>query len=401
MIHNQVFPWIDTIDDVLPHIDDDSDFINVEKDGDYTVLNYVRAGPDTFPPLPESADHPDWRRAATRRECRGLIFRTSTGEVLSRRFHKFFNVFEREETMPAKVSLSEPHDILMKLDGSMITPLHVEDGTRAGVMCWGTKMGVTDIAMMAELNAVTQGHTDFAWWCHTRNLTPIFEYTAPDNRIVLKYDEPKLTLLAVRHNNHGMYTERLNLVKYSTLFNLPLVDGVRVGGDIADLCGDVKHWEGAEGVVVQFYGGPMVKIKAEKYVHLHRVKDEIAHERKVVQLIVDQTIDDVIAQLPEEDAERLRTYVIRYNLDIKEVRHLVDHVLTMWHEQGKKHFALNATHLPDHIRMFVFKCWDNRGQIDQEIDKYIAGRLGSTKTFNEKIKPMLRNAEWEDKVKCE
>lgn len=35
---------------------------------------------------------------AVRRECRGLLLHPVTGQVLARRFHKFFNVNELEET---------------------------------------------------------------------------------------------------------------------------------------------------------------------------------------------------------------------------------------------------------------------------------------------------------------
>ena len=52
---------------------------------------------------------------------------------------KFFNVNEREETLIQHIDFSQPHLILEKLDGSMITPFEVDSRIR-----WGTKMGLTD-----------------------------------------------------------------------------------------------------------------------------------------------------------------------------------------------------------------------------------------------------------------
>ena len=40
---------------------------------------------------------------------------------------------------------------------------------------------------------------------HKQRITPIFEFIAPDNRIVISYEEPKLILLALRNNLSGMY----------------------------------------------------------------------------------------------------------------------------------------------------------------------------------------------------
>jgi RNA ligase len=51
------------------------------------------------------------------RECRGLIFNAETGEVISRRLHKFFNIGELPETQAEKVDITRPHIILEKMDG--------------------------------------------------------------------------------------------------------------------------------------------------------------------------------------------------------------------------------------------------------------------------------------------
>jgi len=124
---NYEFPYITNISDVLPAIQGRDEFVVAEKEG-YTVINYNVMMADTFD-------------CNIRRELRGIIFDTATGDIIRRPFHKFFNVNEREETQDHVVDMSQDHRILEKLDGSMIAPFIVN-----GQLIWGTKMGATDVA---------------------------------------------------------------------------------------------------------------------------------------------------------------------------------------------------------------------------------------------------------------
>ena len=91
----------------------------VVKDcGSYSIVNYTVAFADTFPEI--VCDHD-----AILRELRGAVFDNTTGECISRRYHKFFNVGEREETLPENLDFSKPHVVLEKLDGSMVAPFIV------------------------------------------------------------------------------------------------------------------------------------------------------------------------------------------------------------------------------------------------------------------------------------
>jgi len=124
---NYEFPHITNISDVLPAIEGRDEFVVAVKEG-YTVINYNVMMADTFD-------------CNIRRECRGIIFDTVTGEIIRRPFHKFFNVNEREETQDHVFDLCRSYTILEKLDGSMIAPFIVN-----GEMIWGTKMGATEVA---------------------------------------------------------------------------------------------------------------------------------------------------------------------------------------------------------------------------------------------------------------
>ena len=190
---NYQFPVINNISQVLPLIAERKEFIVAVKDG-YTVINYVVQMADTFPTVTDEA-------GAILRELRGLIFDNETGEVIARRYHKFFNVNEKEETQVGLIDFDQSHVILEKLDGSMITPIPVN-----GEIRWGTKMGCTDVAKpVEEFVSARQEYVSLAQFCIEKGLTPIFEWTSRQQTIVIDYPEDNLVLTAVRNNVTGEY----------------------------------------------------------------------------------------------------------------------------------------------------------------------------------------------------
>jgi RNA ligase len=119
---------------------------------------------------------------------------------MSRPYHKFFNVNEKEETQAHMLDLLRPHAVMDKLDGSMIRPIR----NRFGTIRLATKMGITDVSEQAEqIMDIDQWH-----WLEDMMIdgfTPILEYIAPTNKIVVEYAEPKLILTAVRETEYGVY----------------------------------------------------------------------------------------------------------------------------------------------------------------------------------------------------
>jgi RNA ligase len=190
---NYKFPEIRTIDDVLPHIEGHTEFIVAEREFG-SVINYVVSMANSF-----TMSGPDDVGGAIRRECRGIVF-DPNGFIMSRPFHKFFNIGEKEETQPHVIDFSRPHTIMTKLDGSMLRPLYLN-----GKIRWGTKMGFSEVAEFAEeYVAKNPKYNDFAELCLSQCLTPIFEYVGPHNKVVLNYEEG-MTLLAVRELVSGKY----------------------------------------------------------------------------------------------------------------------------------------------------------------------------------------------------
>ena len=385
------FPRIEHIDDVLPHIDSDC-FRVVEKDSGHTFVNYVKMGNDTFPPFvpTDSVEHGYTgaalhnHRAAVRRECRGIAFDTATGRIVSRPFHKFFNVGEREDMDLAELDFSRPHTVQDKIDGSMVRPLMTASGIR-----WGTKMGITDTAMFAELfvedNLI---YNEFAAHCMAAGMTPIFEFTAPENRVVVDYGRaPQMTLLAIRNNVSGGYLEYDNsLMLVAERWGIPLVRTFDpVDGDPIVYLSTVKDsGDLDEGVVIQWENGHRAKIKTDVYSHLHRVKEAARTERTLVAAILDGSVDDLLPLVPVEDRAEIEAYNKRFWLCLER---LAEDIRIMYREvrlgyTEKKDFAVRGRgDMTSMEASVVFALWNGKTVDAAEAAKKIIrnGLISETK----------------------
>ena len=347
------FPFIKHINDVLPHIKDASEFKIMEREH-YDVVNYVVTSPDTFP-----ADHNTG--SLIRRECRGLIF-DKAGNVLSRRFHKFFNVNERDETQTAKVDLAEPHVILEKLDGSMITPLWISDHLR-----WGTKAGVTDVAMLAEGYVATRPeYEEFAEYCRNSYYTPIFEFCSRRQRIVVDYPTDQLVLLAVRHNNTGEYVPYTEMLKHAAKYGIDVVKAYPgTVESMKHLVSTVVDEQEGEGWIVRFDDGHMVKIKNECYVRLHKVKERIEFERHVVDIIINEEVDDLKPFMLETDLKRINIYEAQFWECIKSYSAFIDETYAeAWIAGDRKVFASSSRERNATLRALIFKKYDGKDTLE-------------------------------------
>ena len=332
---NYDFPEINHIDDVIPHIEDWQEFRVMEKDW-YIVINYMVSLDETFSLVRERSHY----NMKMRRECRGLIFDTETGKLISRPYHKFFNVGEREETALNKVNLYEPHVVLEKLDGSMIRPIPTKEGFRLA-----TKAGVTDVAMNAEVFVADKpNYRQFILEMIDNRRTPIFEWCSRKNRVVVDYPEDQLILTGIRDNETGAYVTYYKMVAMAEHDNIPVVkavDGLAIQ-DINLFVKQVREWDDGEGIVLRFDTGHMVKVKADDYVLRHKSKDSISQEKNVLQTILNDSVDDLVPLLTPEDAERVKAFQNAFWASVMDLCIDIDHLFQMGVEKypDKKDFAV-------------------------------------------------------------
>ena len=362
---NYAFPKIEHIHDVLWAIKDSPEFIVAEKDG-YKVVNYVVATHDTFPDInlevegdsvPTFFDSvKDVVGAMIRRECRGLVF-DMDGKLINRRYHKFFNVNERDETAIHKIDWSRPHVILEKLDGSMVSPCYVN-----GHLRWMTKMGITDTSMEAEAFVASRpDYAELAAYYLDNGFTPIFEWCSNKNRIVLDYPEDRLVLTAMRENASGNYLLQDALEAIGRRYGIPVVmTYVFTSMSLQDVVESIRQMGDIEGVVVRFDDGHMVKIKSDWYVRIHKVKSLLGQERDVVALILNNELDDMLPVLPREDVERVEKFQnILMNALFYEACSLEAQVKLYTNKCDRKTFALeHAPEINSVVRGMIFQFWD-------------------------------------------
>ncbi|WNL50707.1 RNA ligase [Ruegeria phage RpAliso] len=295
------FPIIERLDDILPHIDDN--FMVVVKEG-LTFVNYKLMGEEVFPSFIEGDDAHN-HRAAIRRECRGIVFDSETGRIVSRPFHKFFNAEEREGTALVNINTSIPHVILDKLDGSMLRPLPMPGGFR-----WGTKMGLSDTALKAEEYVCTRPQYDeLARVMHLDGVTPLFEFCSNSCRIVVAHPEESMVLLALRDNITGEYFPMEVVEDTARNFGVPCVSDHGRTDSISVLVNDVRARTEGEGIVLAFNNGHRIKVKSDWYVRVHKAKDMIRAEADLLDLFFNDQIDDLMPHLTDYERWAVNTYI--------------------------------------------------------------------------------------------
>lgn len=358
------FPHLTNIHQARAAIRGREEFVEAHKDG-YIVFNYNVNFEDTFPVVTDEL-------MAIRRECRGLIFDLK-GNVISRPYHKFFNVNERHETMSHMIDWSLEHMALEKLDGSFIRPFRPEQD-----ILWGTKMGVTDVALpVFEFVKQRDNYQRFAKFMLDNNKTPVFEWCSRQQRIVVDYPVDRLVLTGARDMTTGEYMSYSDLLSEGNRFDIEVV---RAFGNIVDFeafLKECRELKGMEGYVIRFANGHMYKVKADEYCLLHKTLDKFVREKDFVPLIVDDKLDDVLPKFQADIVDK----VTRFGTDFhRNVLKLSDdlwwQVRADWDNfnGSKKKFAekVNAQHQKHSDIMF--KMWDHMDADTEAVDGVENGR---------------------------
>ena len=244
---------------------------------DVTIVSYMVASPDL------------WKQSLAI-ECRGITFNTMTGECICRPFHKFFNIGENEHTLPENIPWDTLVSLLEKRDGSMITPILINE-----TLYWKTKKSFySDVAVEAASNT-NKFIERFSAAIIRRGYTPVFEYTSPTCEIVINYgSEPQFVLLAVRDMQTGAYMPYAEMALLAETFNVKCIKAFPLM-TYSELAEQMKTIEDFEGYVLRFDGYGMTQLNKQKsdwYFRMHRVKTDL-RERDVADMCIEETLDDV------------------------------------------------------------------------------------------------------------
>lgn len=322
-------------------------------------------------------------------EMRGLTFVFNLDGTLYKKYlllDKFFNLNQVPSTLYSEVKDLEIDNIYSKEDGSVISFIKLPNGRISAK----TKMSFeADQALGANLvyseNSKLKSFIDFTL---NNDITAIFEYVAPDNRVVLKYYERDLILLRLRDNNTGEY---LNLGDfYDKLEGISVAD--KINYTLGELINLAKTETDIEGWVVQFIGGKMIKIKTEWYFSLHHlITEDIHRENLLIGHILDENIDDILSKIDLNDTSTIDrinyiTEVVQKWIKLKILS--VNETYLIYEKLGRKEFGKNYSKNPDFT--FVMAKVSNKDVYEKIIEylKKVTYRLESARTWLEKAEKL-------------
>lgn len=270
------FPLITCLADLLPHIANKPEILVKPGRAGSTVVCYQFQDSDTF----------DNAFAA---ECRGLVF-DSKGDIAARPLHKFFNLGEKPGTEPEAASAVRVMD---KRDGSMVHTVWLD-----GRLMMKSKKSFNNVQVdMANDWLARPENAGVLHLCNTHaemGATVIFELTSPANRIVVGYEATEMRLLHIRNNITGDYWPAHLLELRAEQSGASLVYEPSLS--VAEALASLPAMEGAEGFVLQFANGDMVKAKCPWYLNLHRTVS-FTRERDIAEAALEERLDDIKSAL--------------------------------------------------------------------------------------------------------
>lgn len=325
---------------------------------------------------PHEFDFMDFMDAFTQRGWKNT--RVGEADVLAWPMNRFYN---HGDAAGAEVDWSDPGlRVYEKLDGTCMIvywdPLHERwhAGTRsvpeADLPIRKDHMEIGDMTFSelffkalratreaAEGKALGWDPTGFDQVVHlNKELTYVFELTTPYNRIVVKYDEPRVTLLAARHTASGeelaiesLRLQHVNRPKTWELRSAAALDAFVNAADPALL----------EGAVVCDSRFRRLKVKNKAWVLSSKAKDLVTVSRRSALLaIIKGEIDDVIPLVEKDIADELLSMqdaLREYLLSID--RNFADYKAKA--NGSRKDFALMVTSSSDWTPPY-FNMWEGR-----------------------------------------
>jgi hypothetical protein len=272
-------------------------------------------------------------------ECRGLVLAPvgpmttdsvfGASIVLARPFNRFFNM---EQGAAAKVDFNDSDlRFYEKLDGTMtilyfdsiVNQWHVATRSVSEANLPVDGFAEYTFRTLFERACVETTGIDFDQFVShlDKTITYLFELTTPLNRIVVKYDTYRITLLGARETVTGREIDPVVLAP--TMPNgIVHAPNYRLGS-IPDMVTFVtsRNPEEHEGIVVCDSNFRRVKVKNPAYLALTRIRDSVvASPRSLLELILLEKFDDAVSILPEHIVKlgnNLRTGLVMMNKDIE------------------------------------------------------------------------------------
>lgn len=263
-----------------------------------------------------------------------LHFRSSVwnseGELISASFKKFFNWNEQPDIVSVPSDLSESK-LMEKLDGSTLIMSKYK-----GELILRTR-GTVDATKLDngdEIEYLKKKYPkvfSFFDLCETGQVSYIFEWVSPKNKIVLDYGpEADIYLTAaICHDDYSMFTQyELDVVSELMEVKRPRVFNY---SSVVEMLKAIEALEGQEGVCVYFNKEQDIrKVKSAQYLALHRFKSNATLDNTIELFfglnkpLYDDFEKQLIEKFDHECFEMVKVYASQICSAFKEVEKKID-----------------------------------------------------------------------------
>lgn len=258
-------------------------------------------------------------------ECRGIVLRKGSWDVLSMSFFKFFN---SAEVLAARIDWNSAR-VLEKCDGSMIHVYYDEVVGKWFAGTTGTAEGEAEVNNKENTSfnnlfwdTVEQKYPAFSMDNLIKKNTYVFELTTPYNIVVKPHGISSVTLLTIRDNTNLQECSWSDLELEAERLGLPLVKSFDLN---VVCCEDLLHtfddmpWS-EEGYVVVDGNHNRIKLKNPAYVAVHYLKDKTSAYH-IMTIVKSNEIEEFAATFPDRKDE-LYKLKENYDLLIQDLEHL-------------------------------------------------------------------------------
>jgi len=327
-------------------------------------------------------------------EMRGLTINLENPKLIFPSIHKIFNYKENILTTDYEF---EDIEIREKLDGSLIQPIIYKDK-----IIFKTKG--TFNSYQAELankllddnlkKFILDMYYEYGYY-------PLFELVSPDNQIVVKYNDSKLVLIQLRNLWNLKYIPYYKLEQYANKYKIPYAKIQLLSNKSKNKLLELANTLiGIEGWVIQKTFNEkytdFIKLKTKWYLDLHHIMSpDNLMPHKVIEMILNEEIDDVLSQLAENSPKRK---------EIEDIIHKIGYYIkTIYNDiietiqNNKELFKNNPKAFVDLVnnkdyKQIIFKHirkdYLNQDEIIDDIKKFIklkTSKYENAKKFLEKI----------------
>jgi RNA ligase len=286
--------------------------------------------------------------------ARGLVLDLDRRSVVATPFPKFFNVGEQ-----GTVILDEPFEVFEKVDGSLIVLFHDGKNWRAATKgAFDSSQAIWADARLGalDLDSLKPGNTYLA------------EAVYPENRIVVKYAQEEMVLLAA-YDRDGFE------VSFAELSEVADRLGWRVARretfkDVAELYDRAQHLsQNEEGFVLRFESGLRLKLKGKAYARTHAMISRVTPLGLWNVMLQGDDLDVMRREVPEEfwwDFDQIRARLDEaLALKMNDIAKLAVDVAHM----SDKELGLVLDTLPKASSRYIFNYRRNPNMLDDERTK--------------------------------